>query len=177
MAAAALLASGHSPTWWWYAYETAGFIRNRIATRTAKGFMSPFQFVYNELPNWVSWRVWGCRCWVYIDPMQMRKDFREHAKEGYFISYSSVGAQGWKVFVPSENSIVVSSLVTFDESFPTRNEEYYAELKKYLEPEDLIVADPKDYKYLVGATHIDDEDHLLSYCSESWIDSRISRPC
>ena len=36
---------------WWNAYDTSNFITNRLPTKTAFGYQTPYEGVFNETPD------------------------------------------------------------------------------------------------------------------------------
>jgi hypothetical protein len=55
-----LIRSGLSTDFWWDAYEAAVWIHNRTPTNTARGWMTPYEFVHGEPLNISNLRIWGC---------------------------------------------------------------------------------------------------------------------
>jgi hypothetical protein len=43
---------------WWDAYEASNFITNRLPTKTAHGYQTPYECVYGEVPDLSQLRVW-----------------------------------------------------------------------------------------------------------------------
>ena len=65
------------------------------------------------------------------------------------------------VFVPALDKIVVSVHVVFNEIIPDPSAEYFSELERLKIEVASESRDPKDYQFLVGLQHIDDEDGLV----------------
>ena len=70
--ALALLVSSNLPkSFWKYACTYTTYINNRLPKNTSKGFMSPYQFIYDEAPNLSHAKIWGSKVSVNI-PNQLR---------------------------------------------------------------------------------------------------------
>ena len=81
---------------WWDAYEASNYITNRLPTKTAAGYQTPFESLYNEVPDLSLLRVWGCKTYLKIPKNYMRKDWREKCTSGYLMGYSVDGEMGYK---------------------------------------------------------------------------------
>ena len=121
-----LIRSGLPKGFLWNAYVAARLLR--LLTRTHKGYMLfmecvPGDFVSSYLRRL---RVWGCKAYVLVPASSRRKDWEDKAWAGYFLGYSEDKA-GWTIYLPEQDKEVTSVHVLFDESIPTRTEEYYAD--------------------------------------------------
>jgi hypothetical protein len=130
-----LLRAGLPVIFWWDAYETSEYITNRLPTKTAKGFMSPEEFVTGIVPDVSHWRIWGCKAYAKIPRSYQRKEFSEKVISGFHVGYSRTPI-GYKVFVPELNDIIITVHVTFNEVIPDYTDEYYQELSRLMVKED-----------------------------------------
>ena len=55
-----LMRSGLPTDFWWDAYQAAVWIHNRTPTKTARGWMTPYEFIHGEAPDISNLRIWGC---------------------------------------------------------------------------------------------------------------------
>ncbi len=49
--------SGLPTDYWWDAYEAAVWIYNRTPTKTARGWMTPYEFIHGEVPDISNLRI------------------------------------------------------------------------------------------------------------------------
>ena len=66
--------SGLSVDFWWDCYETINFITNRLPTKTAKGYITPFEGVYEQPPDISNFLVWGCKTYLRVPTTHHHKD-------------------------------------------------------------------------------------------------------
>ena len=83
-----LLRAGLPVDFWWDAYEASNYITVRLPTRTARGYMTPWECVYEEVPDLAHLRIWGCKAYLKIPKDYLRKDWRDKAFTRYFVGYS-----------------------------------------------------------------------------------------
>ena len=145
---------------WWDAYEASNFITNRLPTKTAFGFQTPYEGVYFEIPDLSKLRVWGCKCYITIPKTYRRKDFRDKCQVGYLMGYSEEGELGWKLYIPELKDTVVGVNVTFNEVIPAYREEYFQELSKMRFETAKDESTVESFEHLVGVRYIDDESLL-----------------
>jgi hypothetical protein len=155
-----LLRSNLPTDFWWDAYETSNYITNRLPTKTAKGYQTPFEGVYKEIPDLSLLRVWGCKSYLKIPKTYMRKDWRDKTLSGYFMGYSTEGEMGYKIYVPELKSVVVGVNCVFNEVIPTYTEEYFQELNKMQIETLKIPSTVENFVHLIGIKYIDDESGL-----------------
>eukprot|EP00602_Paraphysomonas_sp_CaronLab_P004809 CAMPEP_0185023452 /NCGR_PEP_ID=MMETSP1103-20130426/6129_1 /TAXON_ID=36769 /ORGANISM="Paraphysomonas bandaiensis, Strain Caron Lab Isolate" /LENGTH=1343 /DNA_ID=CAMNT_0027556055 /DNA_START=49 /DNA_END=4080 /DNA_ORIENTATION=+ len=160
MTLAMLIQSGLPSQFWLDAYMAARYILIRLPTKTAKGYMSPLEFLTGEAPNLKYLRVWGCRAYVLTTKADRRKDWDDKALIGYLIGYSDEKV-GYDVYLPATDRVVTSVHVLTDESIPSRSESYFAEIDALRVKEAERPKIVSDYAGLEGTYHIDDEDGLL----------------
>ena len=119
--------------------------------------MTPFEALTGQFPSVNHFRVWGCRAWVKTKIG--RKQFDEKAVEGIFVGYSRQPI-GWEINIPSLGKNVTSIFVSFEENEPPGTEQtnrHTAAQVPIVQGERTL----KEYDYLIGKQHIDDEDGLL----------------
>ncbi|KAE8713459.1 hypothetical protein F3Y22_tig00110209pilonHSYRG00092 [Hibiscus syriacus] len=100
---------------WSYVVSTSVYLINRMPTKVLDG-KSPFEALYNKLPDYSGVRVFGCRCFPHLRMFQQHKlDFR--SQPCTFLGYSA-HHKGYQCLAPS-GKIFISRHVVFDEScFP-----------------------------------------------------------
>jgi hypothetical protein len=109
-----LLRSGLPVDFWWDAYDTSNYITVRLPTKTAKGYMTPYEGVFGELPNLSHLRIWGCKAYLSVPKNYQRKDWRDKSFAGQFIGYSEQGEIGYRLFIPDLQDVVVGVNITFN---------------------------------------------------------------
>ncbi len=155
-----LLRSGLPVDFWWDAYQASNYITVRLPTKTAKGYMIPWECVYGEPPNLAHLRIWGCKAYLRMPKNYLRKDWRDKTFSGFFIGYSEEGEVGYRLYIPDFKEVLVGVNVTFNEVVPPYDEEYFNELKKLsfeVAPDESTV---DSFDHLVGAHYFDDETDL-----------------
>ncbi|KAL3819930.1 hypothetical protein ACJIZ3_005835 [Penstemon smallii] len=116
-----MLAHSNLPMIYWDdAFQTATYVINRLPT-TVLNQKSPFEKLYNRIPDYSFMRVFGCACWPNLRPYNKNKlNFR--SKTCIFIGYS-LCHQGYKCLDLSTGKVYVSRHVVFDENlFPYTSE-------------------------------------------------------
>jgi hypothetical protein len=145
---------------WWDAFEAAVYITNRLPTKTIIGLSTPYEVLRGTPPNIGRWRQWGCKVYSLKPIAERKKDWDEKAVSGYLVGYAEQNT-GYKIYVPAEDKIVVSVHVIVDEVSLSPSDDYLAELTRL--QVDVAPGEPQAvslYEYLIGTTHVDDEDHL-----------------
>ena len=155
-----LIRSGLPKTFWWDAYDSSNYITNLLPTKTAKGYISPEEFLKGEPPDISHLRIWGCRAYARKPRNYLRKDLSEKVYSGYLIGYSVDKEIGYKIWVPSLKEVVISVHCNFNEVIPEYREEYFRELNQYDFSYQNGEMDPNEFNHLVGTKYIDDEDWL-----------------
>ena len=157
-----LLRAGLPVDFWWDAYEASNYLTVRLPTKTARGYITPFEGVYGEVPDLSHLRIWGCKAYLKLPKNYQRKDWRDKSFAGYFVGYSEPGEMGYRLYIPDLRDTVVGVNVTFNEVVPSYREEYYNELDKLkfeVAPDESTV---ESFSHLVGAKYFDD-DTLLEF--------------
>jgi transposase InsO family protein len=151
---AQLLQSNLPPDFWNFSMKYTIHVTNRLPQQTAKGFMSPFQFIHDEPPSLSHTRVWGSQVVVHQPKQKRKNDWSEKGKKGIFMGVHE-NCVAYEIYMPGEDTFIMSSHVFFGEppspcSTPSLPAFLVQTLPKSVE----------DYQYLVGLSHIDDEDNL-----------------
>jgi hypothetical protein len=155
-----LMRSGLPLPFWWCALKCAAWLLNRLPTRTAQGYITPHEYVYDRLPNLKWIRTWGCKAYAMRERGALRKDLQGKADSGFLVGYGDVGL-GYEIFLPETNKIVTTVHVIFNEVIPSHTDEYWSEMTKLQVKVDPVAREVNDYVYLVGVHHLDDEDGLV----------------
>ncbi|KAH9705793.1 retrovirus-related pol polyprotein from transposon RE1 [Citrus sinensis] len=111
-----LLAQAQMPiSYWWEAFHTASYLINRMPT-TVLNNQSPYQKLFQQLPNYDFLRVFGSACYPLLRPYNQHKlDF--HSQKCLFIGYSPLH-KGYKC-LDKTRRVFIAIHVTFNEhEFP-----------------------------------------------------------
>lgn len=96
---------------WWFAFQTATYLTNRLPSPVLSN-LSPFQVLFQKVPNYSIMKVFGCAVYPYLRPYSSHK-FHFHTCT--FVGYS---LQGYKC-LDSTGKVYICQSVKFDESdFP-----------------------------------------------------------
>ncbi|KAL4573020.1 hypothetical protein LXL04_019813 [Taraxacum kok-saghyz] len=112
-----LLAQSALPQIFWeHAFKTATYLHNRTITPLLQ-YESPYQKLYNKIPDYDFLKTFGCLCYPYLRPYNSHKiDFR--SKPCIFLGYSA-SHKGYICFHQPTTKIYISRHVVFDENtFP-----------------------------------------------------------
>ena len=71
----------------WDAYQAAVWIVNKTPTKTARGWMTPHEFVFGDAPDIGNLQVWGSKTFVKRPRDANRNDFSETTKTGFLLGY------------------------------------------------------------------------------------------
>ena len=113
----ALLHHSNLPTSFWeHAFHTSVYLHNRTITPILN-FQSPFEVLYNKIPDYKFLKSFGCLCYPFLRPYNSNKlEFR--SSPCIFIGYSSKHKGYLCLHVPT-NRVYVAHHVMFDENtFP-----------------------------------------------------------
>ncbi|KAK1432520.1 hypothetical protein QVD17_09417 [Tagetes erecta] len=127
----AMLFNAHVPASFWVdAFTSATYIINRVPTPLLEN-KSPFQILFDQLPNYSNFRVYGCRVFPYL------RDYAKHKLEPrslpcIFIGYSS-SHKGFRCLDPATNRVFISRHARFNESlFPFKDSHVSMDLHQLL---------------------------------------------
>jgi hypothetical protein len=146
---------------WTFAKEAFTYVYNRFPTTTARGWMSPMEYETGQVPSLVNLRVWGCKCWVNIPRSNRHKDWAAKSTVGYLMGYSEFQTDGYKVWIPSTNKIIIARDVKFDENIPQGDvdhatDEYWRDVRLFTRVTSSKGSNfVEDYEHLVGCIFYD----------------------
>jgi hypothetical protein len=147
---------------WFLAKQCYNYVYALLPTQTAKGRMSPTEYLTGVTPNLEHLKVFGSKAFVNIPLSKRHKDFKDRALTGYMVGYSKVMRGAYKIWIPEWNRIIVSNDVKFDENIPQgiidfTTDSYWLEARQY---GNLVTGKPRniqDFEYLIGAVFYDNE--------------------
>ncbi|GLI67090.1 hypothetical protein VaNZ11_011292 [Volvox africanus] len=109
---AMLIDSGFPMQIWGEALLTANFLRN--LSPTVNSDLTPWERFTGSKPDLSKLRVFGSRAYVML-PQRQRSKLDPVAVQGYLVGYEP-GFSAWRVWVPLDGTIHISTDVKFDES-------------------------------------------------------------
>jgi head-tail adaptor len=108
---------------WSEAAKTDIYIRNRTAVRPEVDGMriTPKETWTQTKPSIDHIRVWGCKCYFYVNPKSLpaseRQDkLMDRERVTVFIKYENNITRQYRIYTPDLRYVTVSSVITFDES-------------------------------------------------------------
>ncbi|KAJ0474222.1 putative RNA-directed DNA polymerase [Helianthus annuus] len=126
-----MLFNAHVPASFWVdAFTSATYVINRVPTPLLEN-KSPFQILFDQVPNYSNFRVYGCRVFPYL------RDYAKHKLEPrslpcIFLGYST-SYKGFRCLDPSTNRVFISRLARFNKSsFPFQDTNDSKELHNFL---------------------------------------------
>lgn len=113
----ALLAHSHLPSQFWErAFHTVVYLHNRTITPIL-AYKSPFEFLYEKVPDYGFLKSFGCLCFPYLRPYNHNK-LECRSLPCVFIGYSPKH-KGYMCYHVPTSRVYISRYVVFDESsFP-----------------------------------------------------------
>lgn len=103
---------------WAEALNYSVFTINQTGTSSVKG-KSPAELWFGRHVNLKSMKPFGCECYV-LSPEHERKKLDKKSTKGILIGYD-LEEQGYRIYVPNENRIVISCNVIFKENLSVNN--------------------------------------------------------
>ncbi|PKU73369.1 Retrovirus-related Pol polyprotein from transposon TNT 1-94 [Dendrobium catenatum] len=101
---------------WAEATATANYLINRLPSTSLKQ-QSPYQKLYNKIPNYTHLRTFGCLCYPWLQPYTTSK-FSPRSSDCLFIGYSP-NHKGYKCYNLQTKKTQISRHVIFKENvFP-----------------------------------------------------------
>ena len=98
---------------WAEAVNTAYYIINRVSIRPIAK-KTPYELWKNRKPTVAHFRTFGIKCFVLDESPKVTK-FDAKSQEGIFIGYAKT-CRVYRVFIPSQKTVVESVHVKFDEN-------------------------------------------------------------
>jgi len=114
-----LLAHSNVPFKYWEdAFDTACYLINCLPSLTHP--KSPFELLFNKLPDYTFLKTFGCECWPYLRPYNSHK-FSYHSKSCLFLGYSEPHL-GYKCLDLSTGRLYIARHLIFNEQvFPFKS--------------------------------------------------------
>ena len=109
-----LLSAAKMPlTYWPFAFATAIFLINRLPTPVLSN-ISPFQKLFNTLPNYQKLRTFGCLCFPWLRPYAPNK-LQDRSLPCIFVGYS-LTQSAYQCLEPISGRLYISRHVRFNET-------------------------------------------------------------
>ena len=136
----ALLATTSLPLkFWLYAFHTTTYVINRLPTKVLQ-FQSPFQVLFNKIPNYHHLKVFGCLGYPYLHPYNKHK-LCYCSSPCVFLGYSPTH-KGYMCFDSNSNCTYITRHVKFHETkFPfqqTVNTSFASSSYHFMSPPALL---------------------------------------
>ncbi|XP_044760209.1 uncharacterized protein LOC123317668 [Coccinella septempunctata] len=131
---------------------SAIYILNRTGKSSEDGF-TPFELWFKKKPRIKHLRVIGSSCYLHI-PAEKRKKMDKKAEKGYLVGYD--GDERYRVYIPSNNKVILSRDVQFQE----RLKECEELVKLPLEDKIQDQFEEKENNWEVHSEEEDDDDQL-----------------
>ena len=110
----ALLAHASLPMkFWQYAFQSATFLINRMSSKVVNND-SPYYTLFHKIPEYKSFRVFGCLCYPFIRPYNSHK-LQYRSLQCVFLGYSFHN-KGYLCLVPLTGRVYVTPYVVFDKT-------------------------------------------------------------
>lgn len=100
-------------TYWPHAFHTAAYLINRQTTPLLHN-ISPYQALFNQPPNYLKLRKFGCLCYPLTKPYNHHK-LEPKSVSCIFLGYS-LTQKAYKCFDPQTHRLYLSRHVIFDEN-------------------------------------------------------------
>ena len=107
--------------------NTACYLINRLPSRSNAGNSSPYQMLYNKLPDLGHLRAFGCKSYLHLDKSKREDKLSEHATIGTLIGYNNTTKQYRILLNHKTGEVYESRDVTFDERVPGIKGKYITE--------------------------------------------------
>lgn len=143
---------------------TAAYLINRTPS-VVLGGKSPFEILFNEVPDYDNFRVFGSLCYVSVLPKSGDK-FAAKAIKGIFMGYP-YAKKGYKVLDLSTKQVLISRDVRFFENvFPYKDiaiqspQLLFPESHQYVDDDLLMVSSATEPEFEFGQTNTSSEDFV-----------------
>lgn len=101
---------------WFDAFATVTYVINRIPTPILDN-KSPFELLYQALPNYENFKPFGCRVFPYLRDYAPNK-LAPRSRPCIFMGYSG-SRKGFRCYDPETSRVFITRHATFDElNFP-----------------------------------------------------------
>lgn len=113
----AMLFGANAPAIFWaHAFSSAAYVINRLPTKVLL-HKSPFEVLFNSVPSYSNFKVFGCRVFPYLRPYSEHK-LAPRSIECIFVGYCTQ-YKGYKCLDPKTQRLFITRHARFDEtSFP-----------------------------------------------------------
>ena len=108
---------------WKEAMETDAYFRNRTGCGPIidENASTPEEAFTGIKPSIDHIRVWGCKCYSYVDPKSLpaegrRDKFMDKGRVGVFMGYVEETTKQYRLWAPDLRRVIRSHVVRFDES-------------------------------------------------------------
>jgi hypothetical protein len=106
---------------WDEAAMTDAYLRNRVATGLSNEKPCPEEGYTGEKPSVDHIRVWGTKCYAYVDPKSLPANTRhdklmDRGRAAVFMGYNEQTTKQYRIYAPDLGYTIRSSVVTFDET-------------------------------------------------------------
>jgi transposase InsO family protein len=106
--------AGLDNEFWVLAMQCAAYVRNRVPSAGAGGAV-PYTLFHGVAPKLDRLRVFGCPCYVHVDPSRRLK-MEDKSRRGVFVGYSTE-SKAYHVWMPDTRRVVTSRNVVFNETW------------------------------------------------------------
>jgi len=147
---------------WFMAKQCYTYVYSLLPTQTARGRMSPEQYLTDEVPDLSHLRIYGSKAFINIPLSKRHKDFKDRAVTGYMIGYDQFFRGAYKFWIPEWNRFIISRDAKIDEAIPQgvidfKEDTYWLEARQYGNRLTGKPRDRFDFEYLIGTVFYDPE--------------------
>ena len=102
-------------TFWTECATQAALIHNILPSKSMTGFISPHQALHGTLPDASMLRVWGCKCYVKLEPHDRPNKLAPTAVNAIHLGVDPQ-RNGFRVYIPAFDRFTSSTHIQFVES-------------------------------------------------------------
>jgi hypothetical protein len=128
-----LLDANLDKRYWGEAIQTAAYIQNRTPNSSIQGEI-PYARWFDAIPKYDNLKIFGCRAYAHV-PSQKRTKLDKKAVPLVFVSYAQE-SKGFRLLNPSDNTILLSRDVKFDERYDVSTQVEVPESKATPNPDE-----------------------------------------
>ncbi len=112
---------------WDEAAKTDVYLRNRCANgpqeEASRDRMTPEEAWTGQKPSIDHIRVWGCKCYSYVNPKSLPASGRhdklvDRERVAIFMGYEPTTTRQYRIYAPDLGYITRTSVISFDELIP-----------------------------------------------------------